>query len=97
MLDQFHSICHPYIVDAIDVKPDGHCDYRSIATLLGMGEESWPLIRMDLYKEICEWRDQYTSIFGSLERLDELKNSLLVEGTISVSACYILLLTSFLY
>jgi len=53
-LDQFQPICHPYIVDIIDVKPDGHCSYRSIAALLGMGEESWPLIRMDLYKEICE-------------------------------------------
>jgi len=39
-------------VDVIDVKADGHCGYRSIAALLGMGEESWPLIRMDLYKEI---------------------------------------------
>jgi len=50
-----------------------------------MGEDSWPLIRMNLYKEICEWRDQYTNIFGSHERFDELNNSLLVEGTSSVS------------
>ena len=84
-LDQFHPICHPYVVDIIDVKPDGHCGYRSIAALLGMGEESWPLIRMDLYKEICEWRDGYTNIFGSHECFDELKNSSLVEGTSSVS------------
>ena len=53
-LDLFHPICHPNIIDIIDVKLDGHCGYRSIAALLGMGEESWPLIRMDLYKEICE-------------------------------------------
>jgi len=84
-LDQFHPITHPYILDIIDVKPDGHCGYRSIAALLGMGEESWPLIRMDLYKEICQWRDQYTNISGSHERFDELKNSLLVKGTLFVS------------
>jgi len=88
MLDQFHPIFHPYIVDVIDVKSHGHYGSRSIVALLGMREESWPLIRMDLYKELCEWRDQYTSIFGSLERL-ELKNSLLVQGTPCVSACYI--------
>jgi len=27
MLDQFHPICHPYIVYVIDVKLDGHCGY----------------------------------------------------------------------
>jgi len=88
ILDQFHPICHPYIVDIIDVKPDGHCGYRSIAALLKMREVSWPLIRMDPYKEICEWRDQYTSIFGSFERFDERKNSLLIEGTTFVSASF---------
>jgi len=40
---------------------------------------------MDLHKEICQWHDQYTNIFSSNERFDELKNSLLVEGTSSVS------------
>jgi len=51
-LGQFHPIYHPYIVDIIDVKPNGHCGYRSITALLGMGEDSWPLIRTDLYKEM---------------------------------------------
>jgi len=26
-LDQFHPICHPYIVNIIHVKLDGHCGY----------------------------------------------------------------------
>ena len=52
MLDQFHPICHPYIVNVVDVVADGHCGYRCIATFLGMGEESWPLIRHDLFKEL---------------------------------------------
>jgi len=76
-------------VDVIDVKTYGHCGYRSITALLEMGEDSWPPIRMNLFKEISQWRDQYTSIFGSYERLDKLKNSLLVEGTTIVSSCYI--------
>jgi len=53
MLDQFHPSCHPYIVDVIDVKADGHYGYRSIAALLGMGEDSWLRVRMDLLEEIC--------------------------------------------
>jgi len=44
MLDQFHPICHPYIVNVVDVVADGHCGYIYIAALLGMGEESLPLI-----------------------------------------------------
>jgi len=44
ILDQFHPICHPYIIDVIDVKAYEHCGYQSIAALLGMEEESWPNI-----------------------------------------------------
>ena len=35
MLNQFHPKCHPYILDVIDVKADGHCGFRAIASLLG--------------------------------------------------------------
>ena len=43
MLDHFHSRCHPYIMDVIYVKVDGHCGYRSTLNYFGMGEDSWPL------------------------------------------------------
>jgi len=57
MLEQFYPIFQPYIVDVVvDVVADGHCGYRCITALLGMGEESWPLIRHDLYKELSQWR-----------------------------------------
>ncbi|XP_068483362.1 uncharacterized protein [Phaseolus vulgaris] len=39
--DQFPVGYHPYILDVVDVKVDGHCGYRAIAAELGMGEESW--------------------------------------------------------
>jgi len=52
MLEQFNPVFQPYIVDVVDVVADGHCGYRCITELLGMGEESWPLIRHDLYKEL---------------------------------------------
>jgi len=52
MLDQFHPICHPYIVNVVDVVVDGYCGYICIAALLGMSEDLWPLIRLD--QNICK-------------------------------------------
>ncbi|XP_052734040.1 uncharacterized protein LOC128196599 [Vigna angularis] len=52
MIDQFHSTTHPFIVDVVDVVADGHCGYRCIVALLGLGEDSWPVIRNELYKEL---------------------------------------------
>ena len=40
MLDQFASFIQGFIRDVVDVKADGNCGYRSIAALLGMGEDS---------------------------------------------------------
>jgi len=40
MLDQFRPCIHDFIENIVDIKPDGNCEYRAIATLLGMGEDS---------------------------------------------------------
>ncbi|XP_027940169.1 uncharacterized protein LOC114194244 [Vigna unguiculata] len=80
MLEQFNPVFHPYILDVVDVVADGHCGYRCIAALLGMGEESWPLIRHDLYKELSQWRDEYATLVGGYDRLEELRKSLLVQS-----------------
>ncbi|XP_052723780.1 uncharacterized protein LOC128193735 [Vigna angularis] len=80
MLNQFHSICHPYIVDVVDVVVDGHCGYRCIAAMLGLGEEAWPVIRHDLYQELTQWRDEYAQLVGSYDRLEELRQSLIVNA-----------------
>ncbi|KAL5159182.1 Protein FAR1-RELATED SEQUENCE 5 [Glycine soja] len=71
MLDQFASFIQGFIRDVVDVKADGDCGYRSIAALLGMGEDSWPLVRNELIKE--------------LGRFEQLKLSLLVDGFSKVS------------
>ena len=39
-------------------------DIRPIASLLGMSEESWPLIRMYLFKKISHWREEYATLLG---------------------------------
>ncbi|XP_052732451.1 PKS-NRPS hybrid synthetase cheA-like [Vigna angularis] len=77
MIDQFHSTTHPFIVDVDDVVADGHCGYRCIAALLGLGEDSWPVVRNELYKELSSWRDEYASLVGGYDRLEELRTSLL--------------------
>ena len=85
MLDQFPLWMHQYITDIVDVQADGNCGYRAIASLLGMGEESWPLVRNHLLKELGQWRDEYVQLVGSVERYEQLKRSLLVDGLAMVS------------
>ncbi|XP_028208400.1 uncharacterized protein LOC114391614 [Glycine soja] len=59
---------------------DGNCDYRAIVALLGMGEESWSLVRNHLHKELISWSEEYINLVGGIERFEELKHSLLVDG-----------------
>ncbi|KAH1226067.1 PKS-NRPS hybrid synthetase [Glycine max] len=85
MLDQFASFIQGFIRDVLDVKVDGNCGYWSIAALLGMGEDSWPLVRNELIKELDRWSHEYMNLFGGTERFEQLKLSLLVDGFSKVS------------
>ena len=58
MLDQFHPCIQDFIENIIDVKADGNCGYRAIAALLGIGEESWSLVRNHLHKELTSWSEE---------------------------------------
>ena len=79
MLDQFHLCIQDSFENIIDVKADGNCDYLAIVALLGMGEESWSLVRNHLHKELTSWFDEYMNLVGAIERFEELKCSLLVD------------------
>ncbi|KAH1205963.1 hypothetical protein GmHk_16G046539 [Glycine max] len=85
MLDQFAPFIQGFIRDVVDVKADGNYGYRSIATLLGMGEDSWPLVRNELIKELGRWSHEYMNLFGGTKRFEQLKLSLLVDGFSKVS------------
>ncbi|KAL5170587.1 Protein FAR1-RELATED SEQUENCE 5 [Glycine soja] len=85
MLDQFASFFQGFIRDVVDVKADGNCGYRSIGALLGMGEDSWPLVHNELLKELGRWSHEYMNLFGGTERFEQLKFSLLVDGFSKVS------------
>ena len=80
MLDQFASFFQGFIRDVVDVKADGNCGYRSIAALLGMGEDSWSLVRNELIKELGRWLHDYTNLFDGTKRFKQLRLSLLVDG-----------------
>ncbi|KAH1225478.1 hypothetical protein GmHk_11G032360 [Glycine max] len=80
MLDQFHSFIHDSIENIVDVKADSKCGYCAIVALLGMDEDSWSLVRNYLLKELGKWSDEYINLFGGIDRFEELKRSLLVDG-----------------
>ncbi|KAH1203565.1 hypothetical protein GmHk_17G049778 [Glycine max] len=68
------------IENIIDVKVDGNYGYWAIAVLLGMGEESWSLVCNILHKELTSWSEEYINLIGGIERFEELKRTLLVDG-----------------
>ncbi|KAL5179334.1 hypothetical protein HKD37_01G000665 [Glycine soja] len=49
------------------------------ATLLGMGEDFWPLVCNDLHKDLGQWCDGYANIFGGYDHFYQIKQSLLVD------------------
>jgi len=59
-----------------------------IAVVLGMGEDSWSLVRNHLLKELGKWSDDYIRLFGGTGRFEELRRSLLVDGLSMVSNLY---------
>jgi len=80
MLDQFHLCTQDSIENIIDVKADGNYGYQAIAVLLGMGEKSWSLVRNHLHKELTSWSEEYINLVGGIQRFEELKLSLYVDG-----------------
>ncbi|KAL5161585.1 Protein FAR1-RELATED SEQUENCE 5 [Glycine soja] len=68
MLDQFMPFIQDFIHNVVDVKADSNCGYRSIVALLGMGGDSWPLVRNELIKELGRWSHDYINLFGGTER-----------------------------
>jgi len=92
MLDQFHPCIHDSIENIVDVKVDSNCGYCAIAALLGMGENSWSLVRNHLLKELAKWSYEYINLLGCIDKFEELKRSLLVDGLSMVcNLCYFLI------
>ncbi|XP_073222592.1 uncharacterized protein [Cicer arietinum] len=74
----FPTLIHPYIEEIIDVVADGNCGFRAIAALLGWTEESWPLVRTQLDKEIHLHQDLYANVFD--DSVESVRSSLNISG-----------------
>ena len=75
---------HNFIDKIVGVKADGNCGYRSVAGLLGIGEDSWSVVRYHLLKELGKFSEDYSRLFGGMERFEELRMSLHVDGLTKV-------------
>ena len=84
MLDQFFPFIHDFIHNIVDVKTDGNYGYQLVASLLGMGENSWSLVCNHLLKELDKFSNDYIKLFGGMDRFKELRMSLLVDGLTKV-------------
>jgi len=62
---------HDFIDKIVDVKADGNCGYQSVANLLGMGEDSWLVVRYHFLKNLG---NSQKTIPGSLMAQRDLRN-----------------------
>jgi alpha-glucosidase len=84
-LEQFPKSIHPYIVDIVDVEPDGNCGFRAIASLLGYTVDGWPIVRRELDNELRNNISLYEKLFG--EGLKVVRDSLLMsDGWFTIPA-----------
>nr|KAJ0208461.1 hypothetical protein LSAT_V11C500230070 [Lactuca sativa] len=54
---------HPYVTNIQNVRGDGNCGFRAIATCLGYSEDIWRQIRLDLQNELLAHPAEYAQIF----------------------------------
>ncbi|CAL2231552.1 unnamed protein product, partial [Prunus armeniaca] len=79
-VDAFPQALRSYIHHVKDVAVDGHCGYRAIAELLLYGEDGWVQVRRDLLNELESYSVHYSALYGSENRVYELKHSLAYFG-----------------
>ena len=77
--DQIPSVFHPYISKIQDVRPYGHCGFRSVAVGLGLDQDKYMYIRKQLLIELRSNRNQWENLFdpdkqGHYDRLYESIN-----------------------
>jgi hypothetical protein len=60
----------------VDVKGDGNCGFQVLAEHLGVGEDSYSIIRYTLIKELNNHKSDYMSMFGSETHFKYTKDGL---------------------
>ncbi|KAL7586977.1 hypothetical protein Lser_V15G40093 [Lactuca serriola] len=51
-MNEFRKVLHPYIKQVHNVEGDGHCGFRAIASCLGLHQDEWYQIRVNLMEEL---------------------------------------------
>ncbi|KAL5130929.1 hypothetical protein HKD37_12G033910 [Glycine soja] len=83
--DDGYPFMHEFIDNIVDVRADGNCGYQAVAGLLGMGEESWSLIRTHLLIELAKFTKDYIKLFGGTDQFEDLRMPLHVDGLTTVT------------
>ncbi|KAM1682919.1 hypothetical protein COP1_034193 [Malus domestica] len=71
-IDAFPIGLRPFIQQVKDVCQDGHCGFRAVADLVGMGENGYLQVRNDLLTELSSFSAHYGELYGSTDRVREL-------------------------
>lgn len=72
----FPAGLRPFIHYITDVAADENCGFKAIARLLGMREDSWAQVRVDLIQELDSYRCYYEPIFGGVKAVHKLRYSI---------------------
>ncbi|KAL8557593.1 hypothetical protein ACS0TY_004878 [Phlomoides rotata] len=66
----------PYVLDTKNVMADGHYGFRTVASLMGFGEDNWVRVRQDLMNELSRNLSLYAGVFLQEEKVGEVLESL---------------------
>ena len=79
---QIPLVFHPYISKIKDVKPDGHCGFRSVAVALGYNQSKYLSIRKQLLLELRTNQVVWRRVFDpdNIGNYEELYNMIKFEG-----------------
>lgn len=56
---------HNYVVNIVGVVDDRNSGFRSVAALLEMGQDMWPLVRQSMTNELLTNNSIYMQLYGS--------------------------------
>ncbi|XP_021817352.1 uncharacterized protein LOC110759580 isoform X1 [Prunus avium] len=71
-IDAFPVGLRPFIQQVKDVCHDGHCGFRAVADLVGLGENGYLQVRNDLLTELSSYSAHYGELYGTTDRVREL-------------------------
>ena len=71
-VDSLPQTLRPFIQHIKDVAADGNCGFRCVTGLLGMGEDNWVQVKIDLSDELQRYHEYYTLVYGREHRVDEI-------------------------